>query len=80
MFLSLVACGPLSLGCEAILDFDRTPLQPVVEASAPDASPADGATKKDGSSSGGDGGGQDAGVDANNPPVDAGADVDGDAT
>lgn len=32
LMLLLLAVGPLSIGCEAILDFDRTPLQPVPDA------------------------------------------------
>jgi hypothetical protein len=39
MFALLVATGPLGMGCELVFDFDRTPLQPVYEAGAPEAGP-----------------------------------------
>lgn len=36
LFVVCLAVGPMTTACEAILDFDRTPLQPVPEASVRD--------------------------------------------
>lgn len=36
MFALLIGLGPLVTACEMVLDFDRTPLQPVFEAGADD--------------------------------------------
>lgn len=76
LFLCILSAGPLALGCEAILDFDRTPLQPIVEASVvetgptvPDAGKKD--TGKPGDDDDDDDGKKDAGKDAS-PSKDAG--------
>lgn len=75
LFLACLCIGPLATACEAILDFDRTPLQPVPEASVPDASPAD--VRPDRGSSSGE---PDAQPDTGGPaPNDAGKDADADA-
>ena len=56
-----IAIGPLFTACQAVLDFDRTPLQPIYEAgpppedSGPDA-PADAPPRETGSEAGGDAG------------------------
>ncbi len=82
LFLVLVAIVPLSLGCEAILDFDRTPLQPEVEASIVETGPVfpDAGKKDTGKGDDDDDDGKkDAGKDTG-APKDAGADADaGDA-
>jgi hypothetical protein len=49
-FLVFTILGPVVIGCEAILDFDRTPLQPVPDANfeeASDETPGVDAGKKD---------------------------------
>ena len=79
LFVVCLAVGPVLTACEAILDFDRTPLQPVPEASVPaegSTSIPDARPDRGTSSSGGeDSGGEDTGA-----PVDAGRDADADAT
>ena len=75
LFVACLAVGPLLTACEAILDFDRTPLQPVPEASVPvDSSTATDVRSDRGTSSGGE---PDAKPDTG--PTDAGKDADGDA-
>lgn len=58
LLLALLAIGPLSIGCEAILDFDRTPLQPVPDAGLDEedsgSSAADSGKKKDAKATGDD--------------------------
>lgn len=79
LFLFLLAAGPLSLGCEAILDFDRTPLQPEVEASVHETGAVfpDAGKKDTGSGDDDDDDKPDAKADAN-PIKDAGTDGDAD--
>jgi hypothetical protein len=81
--LLLAVLGPVLIGCEAILDFDRTPLQPVPDASMEDSSTSTGTDpgkKKDTGTSGDDDddddgkpdAGKDAGKDAGEDSGDAG--------
>jgi hypothetical protein len=76
VFILLLGVGPLSIGCEAILDFDRTPLQPPVDATVMESAiPGTDSGAKDGSSAGEDGGDKkDAGKDSGSEPKDAGKD------
>ena len=75
-FLLLLATGPLATACEAVLDFDRTPLQPVYEAGAADSTTGDGSsgTRPDGAVKD-TGGGSDAPDESG--PKDAGSDAEG---
>jgi hypothetical protein len=83
LFLFLALLGPVLIGCEAILDFDRTPLQPVPDAGTEDSSSStgtDSGKKKDTGTSGDDDdddnvkpdAGKDAGKDAGQDSGDAG--------
>ena len=82
-FLFLAVLGPAVIGCEAILDFDRTPLQPVPDAGIEETSTptgTDSGKKKDTGTSGDDDdddmtktdAGKDAGKDAGQDAGDAG--------
>lgn len=73
LFVLMLAGVTLSIGCEAILDFDRTPLQPVVEASVVETGAAiPDAGKKDTGKTGGDDDDDDDGKDAGKDAGDAG--------
>ena len=79
IFVFFFGAGPALFGCEAILDFDRSPLQPLVEASVVESGiPGQDAGKKDGSATTKDGGDdkEDAGKDSGSEPKDAGKDAD----
>lgn len=77
LFALILAAGPVVTACEAVLDFDRTPLQPVYEAGVEedeeeaDGSPDGGA---EGGGQGGGGGTRDAASDAR--PADTGTDAE----
>ena len=82
LFALFFCAVPAVFGCEAVLDFDRGPLQPVIEASVMESSiPGQDSGRKDGSAGNKDSGDEkdDAGKDSGSEPKDAGKDVDADS-
>ncbi len=77
----MIASGPLFTACEAVLDFGRTPLQPVYEGGIPDSGSSSTSTRdarSEAASSDDSGGGADATDATTEPDVrDSGMDADG---
>jgi hypothetical protein len=76
LFALILATGPVVTACEAVLEFDRTPLQPVYEAGVEDEEEADGSPdgRAEGGRQGQDAGGRDAPSEAR--PADTGTDAE----
>ena len=79
LFALILAVGPAVTACEAVLDFDRTPLQPVYEAGVEEEEEDEEDETPDSGSNGGGQGGNDAGsrdAATDTRPADTGTDAE----